>query len=234
MLTENANQLTGRIAELKALRQQAVLAEQYRTRVTQLSVPVQALNAHASTLKRFQKHGLQAELPAKRVAQLRTELKDLTAAYLANPDSVVHQDGGRKERFWEPLKELPGQVQGALKQSWTDHVQQTLLTGRPELLEVLRRLPGFAAQVELINQLRKEAQALAGALPGPNGFAELDRRALELRRAWEQLPTGEISPEILDFLKAASQGRATLLHVTAPVVEWLKRYNLLSALKVTL
>lgn len=235
MLAEKAAALAAQIGDLENQRRRTEKAQLYKNRADLLSVPAQKLTPLARVRVLFRERSVKVNLDEGLLYGLTAKVKQLAEAYDKDPESITAPDDQLRHTFWDPLKTFPTTVDGALKSAWSSHIDQVLPTGNPDLLTVLKRVPGFIAAVQEIQKGAQRAQELQATLPqSATAFEEVDQLAMKLKAAWDQLHGDEISPAIRQFLLDASQGKATLEQVTPEVKDWLTRHKLLKAFKVTL
>jgi hypothetical protein len=129
--------------------------------------------------------------------------------------------------FWEPLKRMPDKVKKELEISWTKYVETRIPPGQAEILEVLSRVRGLAAQVDAVSRRRADMHNLGRSLPSEEAFNRLDELALQVQQAWEDLDCEDLPVVVLTFLKKAHQNGISLADMGNEVFDWLRERNLL-------
>jgi hypothetical protein len=236
MLIAKLDSARREIAGLHVLEEAAKDAQAYATRAAQLQTPAAALAQLGVLVQEFRRRAIAIPLNAQQLQALAYQTRTMLAGFRDDHKSIVASSGEIGARFFDPLKNAPGDVRGALQRAWTDYIDATLPPQQqPELLDTLKRLPGFSERVAEIGRLYREAALLRSRLPQSSD--EIDKiaaLATALRTAWASLPTEGIPADVRIFLVAALGDGATFSQLTGPVVEWLGENNLLDSIRITL
>lgn len=236
MLIANLDAATREIAGLRVLEEATKDAQAYATRAAQLQTPAAALAQLSVIMQEFRRRGIAIPLNAPQLQALAYQTRTMLVGFRDDHKSIVASSGETGARFFDPLKNVPGDVRSALQRAWTDYVDATLPPQQqPELLDTLARLPSFSERVAEIGRLYREAALLRSRLP--QSSEEIDKIAgiaTALRMAWASLPTEGIPADVRTFLEAALGGGATFSQLTGPVVEWLGQNNLLDSIRISL
>jgi hypothetical protein len=235
MLATRADELKAKIDDLTRRKRIRGHVQAFATRATQLEGPAERLDALARTFAVFRAHGLEVALAGAHLSGLQQQLHQLREAYAADRTSIVRPDGELRFTLWQPLKDLPDQVESALRAAWERHVATQVPEPREELLAVMERVPGFGQQVASIRALHNEAKRLSQILPAsPDAFPEITRIAGALHTGWGELSGDGLPAEVLDFLRAATTGGASRVQFTLVVERWLETHELMPRVRITL
>lgn len=235
MLTSQAEELTGKIARLAALRRMGDDVGRFRTRATALDAPAARLLDLARVLAAFRIRSIAVSLEVAQLATLLQHVRDIQGQYEADRVSIIAADGQLRFSFWQPLATLPGQLEATLRESWQTYIEERLPPHQPDLLQVMSRVPGFGAQINRIGALYAEAETHSRTLPhDDDAFGTVDRITADLHHAWGELRGPGIPEDVLAFLRAATTGGANRGAFTTDVEQWLVDHDLIATVRITL
>lgn len=229
-----ATELSGQLGQLRRVQ----LAAQRRAITDQLLQELVAVRERLQAPIEF----LIAGQSREELAQLRIAVPDLTSARASvdrarrslqsNPEAPV----GRS--VVAPVVGAASQAAQAAETSaravWREIVAAMGTAARPEVLEVLERIPRYRGAVARLRSLELRIRGLAGArwVSGTDleAFLALQRAT---REEWEQLGGTDALPgDVLDFLGACARGGAALEAMTPAIAEWIGKQDLASAFRI--
>jgi hypothetical protein len=213
----------------------AAVADRIRTRADELVGPVSELELLAAIGEALGQRGVSHQLEAASLAGLRSQLIALADRYRLDPEQIAAPDGRLRFTLWDPLRGLPADLQQSLLNAWRDHARGLLPRQRPEILDVLERIPGLQQDARAIREMSAEFERRSSVLPhGDADVARIEELAGDIQTRWQTLEGGGIPADVLDFLAAASLGTARLDQLTPTVRDWLTERSLLSYVRVSL
>jgi hypothetical protein len=126
-----------------------------------------------------------------------------------------------------------GLIQRQLKDAWRRTLEAEF-TATEKLGGVLERLPRLRAIGQRLVAAARNALALAAQLPSARARTVLDRCRADRDAARRELSADGAGDAPVAFLLSVADGKATLGHVTAEVLEWLGQEDALSLFSVRL
>lgn len=235
LLTKRASSILDR---LKRLQETALLAnegDRVRTRADELSRPLSDLESLQLVDEGLRERGLEPQVDRESIRATHTQLLALATRYRADPSQITAPDGRLRFTLWDPLKTLPDELRRSLLDAWRDHVAALVPRQRPEILDVLERVPGVQAEARALREIGNEFDRRSNALPQNNeDFDRIEGLATEIQTRWRTLEGAGIPAEVMNFLAAASLGSARLDLLTPTVRAWLDERSLTQHVRVTL
>lgn len=176
--------------------------------------------------------GISVVLPEKSARVARTA-EAAVAAFRSDRMAVIEWPDDLRFTFWDQLGGLAVAIGAAQADAWRQHVQSVIPTFDRQLLEVLPTVTD--GQRREFVQLSEQLQRLQGAVPADSTpvlqVEEVVRRLDDLVRGLEM---EGISRNVRAFLRALSDGSATLAMVDPEVSSWLDQHGLTTRLRVRL
>lgn len=231
-LLKRAGQLVDELEQLEVSRQLAENVQGFNTRADELEKAFQAFSKLEKLVNVFRNRSIPFTLSLD-LANLRQTLSTIVSDYEKDPENILKIDN--KHTFWNPLKNYPNRISQDLELSWKKYAQNILPRLDNELLGIFEKLPSTRAQVRNIRQLQQQAQQLAVYLPsGDDDIQKFVNLSNSIRQSWQNLEATEISPAVMDFLKAACSAGASLDLFTDEVRQWLSEHRLIQAFSISL
>lgn len=231
-LLKRAGQLVDELEQLEVSRRLAENVQGFNTRADELEKAFQAFSKLEKLVNVFRNRSIPFTLSLD-LANLRQTLSTIVSDYEKDPENLLKIDN--KQTFWNPLKNYPNRISQDLELSWKKYAQNILPRLDNELLGIFEKLPSTRAQVRNICQLQQQAQQLAVYLPsGDDDIQKFVNLSNSIRQSWQNLEATEISPAVMDFLKAACSAGASLDLFTDEVRQWLSEHRLIQAFSISL
>lgn len=234
MLIDRARVLTARIAELQELRNLANEAERLRTRTEQLENPLDALRSLSATWRLLRAQGIRVSLDKPSIALLRSQLDGVSATFHSNPRNILEANQEIHRRFFIPIQQYPTRLKESLLSAWKEYLEAKRPRVPDDILSILWNITDFRDQVTNIRILNRRVDELSAALPETQGIMEEAERVCSLlTEAWRNLQGDGIPPDVLQFIKKASDEGSSFEDLTRSVHDWLKSRDLLKRFKIT-
>ena len=237
MLIDRASVLTAKIEAVEGQQEIAGDAQQFSIRAESLHAPVRRLRSLLLTLEGLQRAGVpiaQGEGGTGRtVGQLASSIHrqfiSLAEKYAANNESILEADGDMRWGFWNPLTELPDVVEELLKESWSNHVEQTI---HPIPEEIVDALAVGSPEWKGLGELYAQIDAIQDKLPNPEILNEFEAMTISEHQLREQLGAGDDFQELEPFILKAHNGTADLGMVTEELKNRLSEKGILELFRV--
>jgi hypothetical protein len=235
MLLDRAQALR---AELTIFRQAKAAGDQakvYRTRARQFGELSSRLKTALACWTALKQARVPIETPSP-VPAARIQAEQLRQVVGEDPASLATADSTIRFEFTKAIEAAAGQIETLNLGSWRAFVDQQ---GDMPRDEVLSALAGIASYRPLVDRIRRAAQVIANlrqAAPEPAAvgaaIAQLRAAGVDKDQAFAAMSADDLPPEVLGFLRAASQQTATLADYTDNVRRWLRERDLETAFRI--
>lgn len=233
-LLKRAGHLVDELEQLEVSRRLAENVRGFNTRAIELEQAFQAFSKLEKLVNVFRSRSIPFSLSLD-LNNLRQTLLTIVLSYENDPETLLKPDNTLTKTFWNPLKNYPNQISLDLELNWKRYAKNILPHLDDELLGIFEKLPSTRAQVRNIRQLQKQAQQLVVSLPsGDDDIQKFVNLSNSIRQSWQNLEATEISPAVMDFLKAACSAGASLDLFTDEVRQWLGEHRLIQAFSISL
>jgi hypothetical protein len=134
-----------------------------------------------------------------------------------------------------PVERFRAELETAVNAAWRAYAVSRKPAIDRQVLEVLRRLRGFAVTADRIEKLLDQIDVAADLQPQTaDDIVTLNNYVASAERAWRELGGESVPPAVLAFLHDAGTRGALLEQLTGDVRQWLDAHNLLSRIRVHL
>lgn len=235
-LLDRAGAANKRIRTLAGMNSLASKADAVRTRANALKSAADALDPIGGVVRAFREHGIPTQaIDTAALNSLREQLTQLGKAYRDNPDQIAAPDGRYRYALWEPLGALPTNLGETLLTSWQAYCAALTPHQQSGVLEVLSGVPGLQQDALRIAGLRDELDRRSRALPwNETDLVRVSDLAAKIDLEWKSIEGTGIPADVLNFLKKASVGGASLPELTAEVRTWLEERSLGGFIRITM
>ncbi len=230
---ERCKSLRARVNELQTLERLQGQAESIQTRVDELRSRRERLGiafAQGQTLI------AKALLASDSFPPVETAVAGLSRVIKrAEDDPAAVSKGKDYSNLLEALDRVADTLEQLVDEAWSRFVERCDPV-EEQLLHRLVQVPGQAAQVRCVRELRDAFQQIVQEAPVSAEQYDAALEAAEsLRRAWESLDHGDLPDSVLAFLNAArSRNGAPSDLWTDEVRLWLEGHNLLRSIRIFL
>ena len=219
MLLEDCTKLTGLSKEVTTLRMYAKDLKDFRTRQEQIRQALNEIKPLVFALRAFRERGIVDIETDQKTSQLLTEVAAIAAGFQADRGWLIGQQFNLRS-FQAKVKSLKDDLNEQLKRAWTAYCAQHLRGTNEELLGILVKIDTFRDAVQRIQTLTKQLRGIE--FPRDNEhFSQIDVKIAQLSQAWNSLRSDEVPEDVVQFLKAAAIGGASIDRLTPEVMSWL-------------
>lgn len=166
----------------------------------------------------------------------RKEVLALKEKFVADPASFETANTHFRHELAPAISKRTSQIADSAKQAWETFVDERADLPRREVLDTLATLVSYRQHVERILRQAENVAALRATVPSAETIdsvlAALDRARKEKDEAFAAMSGDALPPEVLKFLRAASQQGASLADYTDVVRIWLDERNLGAAFRI--
>ena len=228
-----ATNLVDKIEELARHRQLAVDSTAVATRAQQLEMLAADLRARTDQLSLFRDRGIFPNINSMSARDLLNLTKSQRTAFERDHASIADDpiDSKFKWRYRERLRQLCQLIDQALTEAWNRHVDSIAPARNDDILEVLARLPKFAADADAISALRRSLTT-AGPPQTAADFERAEALVSDLNSHYEKLKG--IPKDVRAFLADATTEGASIDTLTPDIRDWLQANGFLGSLRYVL
>ena len=232
-LIERIRTISRDIRDLEGLQATEMEAKGFRTRADDLSQLADKIQVPAERTRLFRQSGIEVEAQEFQARQLRLKLDEILQGYMADRKSILESSTEWRFDTKSGLDSFASKTNQELRKAWIRYVTFLKPPINPALLRLLGRSRAFQAQSQKIDELFAELDSLMNRLPSSQ--QDLERPGLlaeEARRLAEELPQ-DIPEPVRQLFQSINQQTATVGHLTAEAMQWLKENEMLSDLRVS-
>lgn len=131
------------------------------------------------------------------------------------------------------IESLKKTLEQELNKVWKNYLHEYMPSTNNEILVLLSKIETFKHTVQEIQILDRDIKEI-NYPKNDSDFDKYERKIEQLKLSWNSLSSDEVSPEVLDFLKAAADQGAALSLWTPEVQDWIHRHNISDSLKIRL
>ncbi len=233
MLTTQTKELMEVIEQRNELRENIERIQGFQTRLDELEELKKEIEPLAQTCFAFRECGIGRFNEPDYLNNLIEIAMELKKSFKNNPESII------EAKSLLQLKQgyigLCGLLKSNLTSEWERYVIKNIPPSNSELLNVLGRLPTFAATVSKIKRLSEQIMSMKQCLPkDKEGIKAFDSKVEELKLAWQKIGSDEVPKSVLQFLQGAVSGGAPLNLLTDEVRQWLAIHGLSTSFRINL
>ena len=236
MLIDRARTLRAKIEQLGAQAVVAGDAQKFASRVEELHPHVTRIRALVATLEEMRARGIVVEISStdsgrsieQRIGSIRVRLKPMAERYEADEDSILGPDPDARHGFWEPLADLPGQLESSLKVAWSSHVKRTVNPLPAPIVDALASgSPGWADLQTTYKRIRE----IENETPTPALLNELELLQATVVQSRDNLGADDIEA-VQPFILAAQDGQASLDMLTPEITTRLEEMGIIELFRI--
>lgn len=171
-----------------------------------------------------------ASIPCPELGEILSPIeviaKDKIQLFTKNPQSVLEKTAF--QAFIKAIKTTVTAVSQGLLQEWKLYVEGLMPYIQQDTLNILKKVPAFKWETELIEQHMASLRNHMNRLPNVNAEIEQLREISKvLHQLWNKFGQGNVPPEILHFLRlAGSSTGAPLSILTEEILNWLNEHGI--------
>jgi hypothetical protein len=228
LITARADRLGAILARRDTLRVDVHRVDSFQTREKQLRRAVEFVEPLARACALLRAHGELVPGAAERVRAAVQQVAALRELYTSNRDAFIDPKQAEFRRFESVLSQACEEIDEAALTAWRRYLAHHRPALSDETLNVLSRVPAFAAYVRTIRDLGVRLTRLGDELPSrEEAFREVERIEARVREAWDALDSAALSPPVVEFLRASSTADgAPLALLTPEVLDWIDEHLL--------
>ena len=232
-ITERAAALRKQAQRKQRLQEQQERLADFQARERDFREHAGSLATLMQTYRLFEKNGIDFEETRGEVGPTLDRLRKVREQFEEDPGYIIDRQGSLRS-LWKRIESHRDGLRLQLDKAWRQHVRDHAPGQDEEVLDVLGRIPDFEKPVQRIRTQASRLERKKETLPR----TEEDLQAIHalsesIGEAWQSIGSGELSDDVLAFLKAAaSQSGASLDLLTPGVRDWLEREGLTESFAV--
>jgi len=230
-LVERCTDVQGQIRRYEKLRKAQGEAEAYATRLKMLKDRSDVLRPLMATRRALLGKAVAHEVPAEPATRAAALLAKVRTDYVRDPGTIVASHAlGNAPRI---LQALSDRLRTMLESAWHGYVDSRHVEVSEHLLGILDQIPGLQASISEIRASQGRITRLRGTLPSDAAAVDaLDAAVAQLRVLWQKLAGDGVPDQVMQFIRAAAAGGASLEMLTDEVEAWLTVRGVRSAFNV--
>jgi hypothetical protein len=226
-------------AEIEYLGAQAVVAgdaQKFASRVEELHPYVMRIRALVTTLDEMRARGIVVDISStdsgrsieQRIGSIRVRLKSITERYKENDGSILEPDADARVGFWQPLADLPGQLESTLRVAWSLHVKNTVNPLPAPIVDALAS--GSSGWADLQTTYKRVGE-IENVTPTLALLEELEVLRADVIQSLDDLGADDIGA-VQPFILAAQDERASLDMLTPEITTRLKEMKIIELFRI--
>jgi len=228
MLVDRSQMLITKIEALEGKQVEAGDAKNYATRSEALREPVSRLRLLVQTIDMLKANGIKVP-NSPPDGGLRTRLATLATNFDDDSDSILKADGEMQWGFWQPLTQLPSQLESRVRSAWSKHVDDTVFPIPPKIVSALA---DGSSEWRKLSTLYARIETIKTQLPDAETVAQFESLVEDERAAKKSLGGDSDLEDLEPFILKAQAGIADLSMITDELKSRLDEMGILGLFSV--
>jgi hypothetical protein len=234
MIAARAQELTALIERRAMLRAHVDKLDAFQGREQRLSAIREMLRPLIEAAKELRRRGIAAIDVEERVPGVLSQLRRVEAVYREQRDSFVDAQRSGFADFERTLNNFATVLDAQVREAWWAYTADRTRRLDSEVLRVLGAVAAYSGSIRRLQALDRIVGELRESLPSENACERFEKTANERNEIWEEMQGEDFSREILDFLRKASSGGASIGEFTQGVENWITNHNLRGSFRITM
>ena len=232
MLTDEFTQLSKLAQNATDLKKHAADLGKFRDRQSRIAPLAQELSSLVTALRAFREKGLANFDCSQKADLLLVEVVTTLAEFQKNRGWLIEQF--KSTVLQNRVSALKSELEGYLKQAWTDYKRQRIPNINDELLVLLARIETFKPTVHTIQRLLNQLKIIDFPKDAQQ-FEQIEQAINDLGTAWNSLNSNEVPEAVLKFLRAAATTDGAAIDLlTSEVQGWLDGHSISQFFRIRL
>lgn len=224
MISEQAQLLIDLSLRKVQIHKQVEQLHGFQTREREINGAVERMRSSMTALSAFRARGIASPPVSGQAEPLLERIAEVESNFRQDREWIINQRGFKPQPFFSSLESFESALRSNLSIMWSNYMTERVPHINNELLSVLSKIRDFAATVVKIRRLSSQIERWRPKIPAGEGdFIEFDALIAEVNQAWTELGSDEVPVSVLEFLKAATTGGASLELYTDEVKDWLTK-----------
>ena len=234
MIAARAQALTALVERRALLREHVDKLDAFQGREQKLQALLQTLRPLTEAAGELRQHGIAEINVQDRLPGVLSQLHRTETVYREERDSFVDAQRSGFADFERTLGAFFTSLEDQIREAWRAHTQDRVRPLDPEVLEVLGSIPAYSETTLRLKSLERRVNELRDALPSESVCDQFEAATADRNQLWEEMQGTDFSREILNFLRRASGGGASLDDYTPEVDRWIAGHDLQASFRITM